>query len=356
MTAVENKLTVPTAGLVHIKTGTNCLVLTTTNGEIGIRSRVEASVVKEGEVLLSAKTLYSWIQLLADDDVLIEVNARGRAMLKCGNNRSSMGVVNSEFPNLPSTGKPTTSVPASDLARIFSRIGATILGSEDSRFNLAGALFAISGKEVVAVGADVPCLAKASFELAEPIDKDLKVIIPKKAINEIAKLAGRRPEGSSVNLYLGEGGNHLYFGFGDKLFYVRLLAGNFPDYKKAIPNSEGRKFVSVPAAGLRGVLGRVATFADEKSHAVLITLEAGRMTLTSNTKDGDGEESLDVVYSDEPTKIKVNSRFLMEFFRHVGDGEVEFRFKNSASQLDLRIAGDDGYVYVAMPMDLGKAA
>jgi DNA polymerase-3 subunit beta len=115
-------------------------------------------------------------------------------------------------------------------------------------------------------------------------------------------------------------------------------------------NDKSIKFDSVQ---LNQAIRRVALMADDRSHAIRFHLEPKQLQITSqNAEEGEAREIVATEYEGETTEIGFNAQYLQDFLNVIGEGEVNFEFKDGNSQAQLRPAenGDYEYKYVVMPM------
>ena len=136
-------------------------------------------------------------------------------------------------------------------------------------------------------------------------------------------------------------------------FFMRLIEGEFPDYRQVIPSSTG-----TPARANRNellaALRRISLLASERSRGVKLHLERGRLELSaSNPDQGEASEDLEVAYTGEPLTIGFNARYLIDVLGVHAEGDVvELAFTDEVGPGVLRGSQDPEYTYVVMPMRL----
>ena len=75
-------------------------------------------------------------------------------------------------------------------------------------------------------------------------------------------------------------------------FFMRLVEGEFPDYKQVIPGSTRSK-VGMNREDFLGALRRMALLASERSHGVKLTLQKGILEVAaSNPEQGEASDEL----------------------------------------------------------------
>ena len=144
----------------------------------------------------------------------------------------------------------------------------------------------------------------------------------------------------------------LYFRIGPRLLTSRQLTGQFPNYEAVLPK-DNSKSVTVSVADLNAAVSRVEQFADERSRAVRLRFEKGEVKISaSSTETGESEDSIEATYDGETLTIGFNAKYLLDFLKAVGSGDVKLELKDAQSAGQLRPAESEDYKYryIVMPM------
>ena len=100
--AVPGKTTMPILECVVIEAKDESIKLTTNDMQLGIETKIPASVENEGIILVNAKMISEIVRRLPDDDVNFEVDENNNILLFCGKSKFSIpGINHEEFPMLP---------------------------------------------------------------------------------------------------------------------------------------------------------------------------------------------------------------------------------------------------------------
>lgn len=349
---VEKKTTIPILSNVLIETGEEQITLTATDLELGVRCSCPAKVKKAGAGTVPARKLLDYVRLLPDLELNIKFLENHWASLTCGRARTRIaGMSRENFPELPVAPETMAEIDAKTLA---SMIRKTIfaISLEESRFTLNGAQLLFRPESLVMVSTDGHRLAMVEVpDSVPPSAVGFKALIPRKAMDEIEKLAGEATEGEKFEFSSDE--NHLFFRLGRRQLMSRKLTGNFPDFERVLPKEQPNKVI-LPRDEMRAAIERVSQFADERSRAIRIRCMAGELQFFSSLSDtGESEESLGVEYDGPEVEIGFNAGYLLDFLRVLPESQASFHFKDSASAGELRPAGDEvGYTYryIVMPM------
>jgi DNA polymerase-3 subunit beta len=173
------------------------------------------------------------------------------------------------------------------------------------------------------------------------------VIIPRKGLAELKRLLD---EEDTEEFEIGFEGNSGLVRKGDVTLVMRLIEGEFPNYRQVIPQ-EATTHLIVPVEPLSHALRRVALLSAERSRAVKLDLSDGLLRLTSNNPDlGEAKEEMDVDYAGDTLSVAFNARYLMDALAAVKAKEVRISFRDETSPTQLTPTNDDDALAVVMPM------
>lgn len=350
---VERKNTIPILANVLLETnGEGQLTLLATDLEVALRSRCEAAVTNAGSVTLPAKKLYEVVRALPESDVRIETEKGGTGVkVSAERFESRMPTLPREdFPSLPESGSAaTTTLKAGGIAKMVARTQFAITG-EDTRYYLNGALFVLRADSMTLVATDGHRLALVNAQ-RDPVVKggdEVKAILPRKTLAELARLL-TEPD-AEVKYERGE--NHLFFEIGSRLLISRMIDGQFPAYEKVVPKAND-KHIEFERDRLTSAVRRVALLSNERSRAVKLVLDKGKVEVTSSSPEfGEAREPLTVDYSGPALTICFNAQYVLDFLGVVDADIVALDLKDEVSQAVMRPVGVEGYdyTYVIMPM------
>jgi DNA polymerase-3 subunit beta len=179
---------------------------------------------------------------------------------------------------------------------------------------------------------------------------EVRVLVPKKAMTEVQRLAAESSEAELVDFAQDE--SHLFFQFGQRLLTSRKLTGQFPNYEAVLPR-DANKTIVLERNELQDALRRVSQLADQRSHAVKFVLAKEGIEISSSSPEyGEAREAIEKEFKGDPLTIGFNAQYLLDFLAAAADGPISFEFKDEQSAGQLRPLGDDScrYRYVVMPM------
>ena len=348
---VERKNTIPILANVLMDAKGDEVTLLATDLEVGLRSKCAATIAKSGTVTLPAKKFYEIVKSLPDTDIRIADDKSG-VKISADRFESRMQTLPREdFPTLPEPGATSkTALPRSAVKEMVAKTQFAITG-EDTRYFLNGALFVLRPGDMSLVATDGHRLALVSMNRdggPKAADEN-KAILPKKTLGELGRLL---MEGDSGDVSYERGENHLFFDTGGRLLISRMIDGQFPAYERVIPKAND-KHIEFERDRLTNAVKRVALLSNERSRAVKIQIDKGKVDVTSSSPDlGEARETLPVDYSGPSMQICFNAQYVIDFLSAVTSDIVSLDLKDEVSQAVMKPVGAEGYdyTYVIMPM------
>jgi len=348
---VERKNSIPILSNVLAEARSGELRISATDLDVSLRCGCAAQVIEEGAVTLGAKKLYEIVRSLPESDVSVRVEGDAWARIKCERVEFKMaGLPREDFPSIPEAraGK-AVDIPVGVLRGLIRRTSFAIT-AEDARYYLAGALLVLDQDAAAMVATDGHRLAWAQKKTTLNVAEATRVLVPRKAITEIARLIEDMGGEEVVSFHQGEG--HLIFTTGGRTLASKMVEAQFPAYEKVV-GVTGDKKVSVGREVLHSAIRRVSLLSSERGRAVKLSLEEGRLEVSASSPElGEARESLPLDYPGESVDIGFNAQYILEFLAAVGTDEVALELKDAESQgLFLPVGEEDGdYRYVVMPM------
>jgi len=345
---VERKNSIPILSNVLVEARGGEVRISATDLDVSLRCGCAAQVKKEGSITLGAKKLYEIVRSLPESDVHLTVLPDSWATVECERVVFKMaGLPREDFPSLPE-GKSTKGIeiPADALRALISRTAFAIT-AEDARYYLSGALLLLERESASMVATDGHRLAFAQRKVALKVTEPMRVLVPRKAISEIARLLE-----TEESLTLQPVESHLVFTVGGRTLTSKVVDAQFPAFEKVIA-AAGDKTVNLGRDPLLSAIRRVSLLSSERSRAVKLSLGPGKLELTASSPDlGEARESLSVDYGGEAVEIGFNAQYLVEFLGVAGGDQVALSLKDAETQGLLRPIGQDetDYRYIVMPM------
>lgn len=350
---VERRNTIPILSNVLVKTEDGALRLKATDLDLEITETVAANGEQEGATTVPAHLLYDIVRKLADgSEVKLATNAEGSQMTVTSgrSNFRLQCLPESDFPDITAgTFSHSFKIAASALGRLVERTQFAI-STEETRYYLNGIFLHTIESEgklrLRAVATDGHRLARAEMEAPAGSEGMPGIIIPRKTVGELQKLLDDGGEDILVEL----SDSKIRFTIGPVVMTSKLIDGTFPDYQRVIPQGND-KALTLDRQSFSAAVDRVSTISSERGRAVKLAVTSGQLTLTVNSPDsGTATEELAVGYESDDIEIGFNARYLLDITGQLSGDEAVFMLADPGSPTLIKDGGDDGTLYVLMPM------
>jgi DNA polymerase III subunit beta len=359
--AVATKTTYPVLSNVLIDADGETLKLAATNQEIGITSMIPAQVDEPGRVTVDARLLSEFVNTLPSEPVRFSMEP-GRLILKVkglGADAEINGIDAEEFPVLPrvETGAYTANVDPQVLREMISQVEFAA-ANDDSRPVLAGVLVRLEDDRITMAAADGFRLAVRDAELATPVPDRLDIIVPARALRELARIVGDRTD--PIELTVTPNRAQLVVQSGETEFYSRLIDGTFPDFRQIVPREFATR-LEVGRDDFLTAVRRAGFFARDNNDVVRLSAKAssdelapGNLEVSATAAERGSSQSHVLAAIDGPEgEIAFNSRYLIDVLSILRTGRVMIGMNGANQAGVVRPLESETYTYVIMPMVIG---
>lgn len=353
---VERRNTIPILANVLLAAHDGTLRLTATDMEIAVVEEISGvQITRPGRTTAPAATLYEIVRKLPEGATVELDHAGGDAALKlrAGRFNTDLSVLPVEdFPAMTDGKLPFGfALPAGQLRELIDRTRFAI-STEETRYYLNGIFLHATdsaGAPVLrAVATDGHRLARIEEPLPEGAAGMPGVIIPRKTVNEVRKLAEETQDEIAIRL----SETKIRFEIGTVHLTSKLIDGTFPEYDRVIPRGND-KILRVSKKEFAEAVGRVAAISSERSRPVKLSIDRNHLLLSaSSAEQGQAQEELDadvVQYESSPLEIGFQARYLNDITDQIAD-QVEFRFADGSAPTVVTDSAKPEALYVLMPM------
>src|SRR6202049_4920530 len=324
---VERKTTIPILSNLLVEAKGTRLAITATDLELSIRTSCEVKIKKEGAETIPAKKLLELVRLLPEGEIKFRLLENHWIEIVSDKKKYKLvGMARENFPALPAMPHPLVKLPAATLQSLIGKTKFAI-SMEESRYTLNGGLLILKTDPIAMVATDGHRLALAeTTQKLAGLNGEVKVLIPKKAMDEVEKLSSTA--GSDAQLDFAKDESHLFFQAGHRLLISRILTGHFPNYEAVLPR-EHNKTVVIERSELCDAVRRVSQLADQRSHAVnLAVSNAGIEISASSPEYGEAKENIEKEYAGDPIAIGFNSSYMLDFLAAAAAGPTSIETKD----------------------------
>ncbi len=367
--AVASRSTLPVLSNVMLATDNGRLKLSATNLELGINCWVGAKVEEEGATTVPARLLTDFVNSLPPEQIDLELSVRTQTLnLRCARFEANIkGIDAQEFPIIPTTeeGERVIRLDPEALRQMIEQV-VFAAATDESRPILTGVLAHFEGDRLTMAAADGFRLSVRGAPLSQPTDETIEVIIPARALGELARISADQED--PVEVVITPARNQILFHLPapageaqvrDVDLVSQLIEGKFPDYRQIIPASYTTRTVIDTTGFLKAA--RVSHLFADTANTVRLEiapgneLTPGHITLAATSAElGDNVGQLDASVEGEPIEIAFNAKYLIDVLSVMDTAQVILETTSASSPGVLRPVGDDDFVHVIMPMHLTR--
>jgi DNA polymerase-3 subunit beta len=352
-------LTLPILNNILLATDGNFLNLSSTDLELGIKYWLLAKIEKEGKITVPAKILTSFINLLPNKKITLELKNQ-TLHVDCDNYKNQIkGLDAQDYPIIPTINDKefieiNTALFCEGIAQVVDF--ATV---NQARPELSGIYFNFQKNTVRLAATDSFRLAEKTVNLKDKIDKELSFILPQKTAREIVNIFTEKKE--KIKLYFSP--NQVLFEYPmteaahpEVQIVSRLVEGEYPDYQGIIPKNHEAQIILSKSELLNQI--KTASLFSGKSNEIKIKIapkKDGIEILSQAPELGENKSFLSgkVIFGQEKEKeieVIFNYRFLIDGLANIKTSNVIFELNGEEGPAVLRPIDDQSYLYIVMPI------
>ncbi len=354
--AVASRTTLPITQNVLLATDGDRLKLAATDLEIALSCWLDATIEEEGTTTVPARLLIDFVNSLPSDRIQLHLPSRSRTLrLSCARNEATMGSMDADdFPPIPLVQSDAgIRIERSALKQAIAHV-AFAAATDDSRPVLTGVHFLIDGDELTLAAADGFRLAVRIIQVAEPFAESMDIIVPARALQELARILGDQEE--PVRITVTPNRSPVLFRLKDVELFSRLIEASFPNYQQIIPTSHATRVI-VDTRKFQNAIRIASFFARDASNIVRLQVTAGeeltpgRVVVAATATDvGDTVAGIDSIVEGDATQIAFNAKYLSEVLGVLDTEQVSLEFSSPSRPGVFKPIGVEGYTHVIMPM------
>lgn len=360
MPAVSPRATLPVLGGIRIDASKKSITLQATDLEMSARCviREEITVEQPGSIVAPAKALSKAVRSMQDDEITFEAedaDGKPRLVIASGGRRVALECYPSEdFPKLPDDARFDTvgSAEASILSEALIR-AAMCASSDEARPALTTVgLFARRGKkELDVVATDSYRLGALRVLLNEAAASDSALLVPARAVRAFAKDLRKELGDVTIGIDRRESASTVRFGFGSSVWLMRLVEGEFPNWRQLLPAEGLGGRLDVGARELGSALKAVSSISTNRGTPVRLQLGESCSIELAEQNSGSVRETLATAsyVSDGAGDLEIafNPEYLADAVRFCGEDRVQVSVRDG---LKPALFGEPDARYLLMPV------
>jgi DNA polymerase-3 subunit beta len=341
-----------------IQTQENFIELISTDLEVAIKKNVAAEILSPGSLTLPAKILYELVRESGSDNIKIEEKDKNWARIKAGSSMYNLaGTSSEEYPKFPEYNEESLiSLPCEIIRELIDKTIFSAAQERESNYTLTGILLEKENTEegtsflkmVSSDGHRLSIMEKELDKESENISIEKNTLIPRKGVSEIKKVC----EGQK-NFSLGADKKQLVIQTKNSLMIVRLMNGEFPDYKSIVNVIEKDNVIEIDRSKFLESLKRTNLFSEDTFNAIQLTVEDQKLILSSQNMDfGNAKDEMAINYTGDPLDLGFNCRYFIDTLQVMRSDTIKAYVNSDQSPCLIEGDNDQGFISIIMPMKI----
>jgi len=324
------------------------------DSELSFSASFPAKVNQNASFAINGKKLFEIVKELKND--FFEINSSNKSLnieIKQESSRFKIyGLNTDDYPILPTIKqKNKKTLLVGELSDIIDKT-LYCVSSDESRYHLTGVFLEQLNSFFRFVATDGH---RMSF-LDVPVDEEKKeflkkgIIIPKKALYELKKMIHQGESQDKIEFFIEN--PRLLVKFKNQSLNIRLIEGQYPNYKQLIPKSEGKK-IQINRLDFLSALKRISVLTSARFKGVNFTFSKVNLVIDfSHPEVGEASEELKCKSSDEEIKVRFNSQYILDILQSIQEDNVLITLIDNRSPGLLQPEGGSPYTCLVMPMKI----
>jgi DNA polymerase-3 subunit beta len=253
-------------------------------------------------------------------------------------------IASDKFPEFIVSSAPYFEMPIKDFKDMVQQTVFAV-SDDETRYFMNGVFFEKNESNINMVATDGRRLAFINKSAGNDIKDFEGVIVPPKILSTIVKRSG---DEGMVSISVTD--KTIFINFASYKFSSVLLEGQFPNYRKVIPEKQQFE-LTVKREEMLNALHRVAPVVEKKSHRVYLGIKPGCMAVYP--EEGEVaiiEDEIPCQYDGEEMTIALNYRYIEEPFKVISDDEICIRFSGNNKAITVVPVPEKDFFHIVMPM------
>ena len=341
---VSRNISLPILNNILLKTENGRLKVSATNLEIGVSYSIGAKIEEVGQIAIPARIISDFIGNILDDKISLITKNNILSINSERYKTQILGFDAKDFPIIPKIkSKSLAIIPTKLIKSSFITVLNSVAISE-TRPELAGVLLDFNNDKIIFAATDSFRLTEKSVDFKS--NQKQSFIIPRNTVMELIRVTSEL-EG---DLSFSTSDNQISFSNEDFEMVSRIVDGNYPDYKKVIPEKSVSR-VLVNRDELEKTI-RIAGLFSSNISDIKINCSEGKMAiLAKNSDKGEIETLVEASLKNQPFEVSLNFHYLLDGLKILDTEKAVIEFTGHGSPLVIRPNDDKkNIVYLIMPL------
>lgn len=347
--AVSPKASIPALEGILIKAYGEKISISGYDLEIGITTGMEATVLQEGEIVVSARLFSEIVRKLPEEIVCIETDDRMITYITSGQAEYQIvGMSSSEYPDLPTFEETDSFTIKGSIIKEMIRQTVYAISDNNARPVYTGSLYEVDDKifRIVAIDGYRMAIRQENVDT----EGSFRFIVPGKTQQEVLKLIN--DDDDDVSLIIGM--RHIMLKISNYSVISRLIDGTFLDYKTTIPADKRTECVVNTRLIINAVDRMSLLNGDKIQSPVRCVFSGDQIKISCTSSIGKANDVVPAPVMGEDVEIGFNNRYLLEALRNIDTDEIKLTLNGGLSPMIITPVKGDSFISLVVPMRLSN--
>lgn len=339
---------------VLVKAENSYITVTANDLETVFQGRYEAEVESDGIISINAKKLYEIVREYPD--ALVPVSEVENRWIEIGSDNIQYHIVSSDYENFPDhpviEDIPFVEIESGAIRKMVEISASIGFSQEEKRPYVLGALLEKTEAQEQPVLRMVSTDSKRLYSFDIPYSGDLQIpeggiIIPKKGLTELGKFL------SNVGtVRIGIKNNHFIVTRDDETMMIKLLEGDYPDYRRVL-STDSFTAIEMNRAMFLMMMKRMSILVSDDYKSVILNFVENRLTVTiTNPEIGESKEEIAIGYLGESVESAFNPKYFIDALNAFKADNVVVHIKDKRNPCIIKGNEDMNFVCAIMAMSV----
>jgi DNA polymerase-3 subunit beta len=346
---ISSKNAISILSNIYLEAGQDTLIIKSTDIKVNFETRVPVTVHETGSTTVFGEKFLGILNAIPEGEFEFDQNDAKVVIKPIGKKIKFQlkSIASDKFPEFPAPADGNSfEMPVKDFKEMILQTVFAV-SDDETRYFMNGVFCEKQEDKIIMVATDGRRLAFIRKEADEKIQDFNGVIIPPKILNIIIKKAG---DEGLISIAITD--KLIFIKFGSYHLSSILIEGQFPNYRRVIPENQTYFFV-INRFDMLDALKRVSLLVEQKSRRVYLKIGVGTMIISSEESDiGDANEEIPCRHDGEEISIALNYRYIEEPFKVMIEDEVGIYFSDPHKAITIKPIPEKNFFHVIMPMQV----
>jgi DNA polymerase-3 subunit beta len=334
---------------IYLEAENDTLIIKSTDIKVNFETKVPVLVLESGSTTVFGEKFLGILNTIPDGELEFDQNDT-KIVIRPQSKKIKFqlkSIASDKFPEFPIPNNDNFfEIPVKDFKEMIIQTVFAV-SDDETRYFMNGVFCEKQEDKLVMVGTDGRRLAYVYKEAGNEIKDFAGIIIPPKILNILIKRAG---DEGLISISISD--KTIFIKFGSYQISSVLIEGQFPNYRRVIPESQPNSF-TMNRLEMLDALKRVSLLVEQKSRRIYMMVTSGNIAISSEESDiGTAKEEIPCKYEGEEVSIALNYRYIEEPLKIIGDEEVSVFFSEANRAITIKPVPERNFFHIIMPMQV----